>query len=99
MKRKIVLPNLVAFAALMASYSLSAQEAAKIAKAYHEAEAGNIVADFRQFLSLPNVASDHADMQANAAFRLVWQGALCALIKQQALCSNAFGIHDLMFIK
>ena len=68
MKRKIVLPNLVAFAALMVSYSLSAQEAAKIAKAYHEAEAGNIVADFRQFLSLPNVASDHADMQANAAF-------------------------------
>ena len=68
MKRKIVLTNLVAFAALMVSYSLSAQDAAQIAKEHHQAEAANIVADFRRFLSLPNVASDHADMQANAAF-------------------------------
>ena len=48
--------------------SLLAQDAADIAKAYHQAEAENIVSDFRAFLSLPNVASDHADMQANAAF-------------------------------
>ena len=52
----------------MVSYSLSAQEKSQIAKAHHQAEAANIVADFRRFLSLPNVASDHADMQANAAF-------------------------------
>ena len=48
--------------------SLLAQDAADIAKAYHQAEAENIISDFRTFLSLPNVASDHADMQANAAF-------------------------------
>ena len=48
--------------------SLLAQDAADIAKAYHQAEAENIISDFRAFLSLPNVASDYADMQANAAF-------------------------------
>lgn len=68
MKRKIVLTNLLAFAVLMAPYPLSAQDAAQIAKEHHQAEAANIVADFRRFLSLPNVASDRADMQANAAF-------------------------------
>ncbi len=68
MKSKNAIINLIAVVMVMASYSVSAQEAAQIAKAHHQAEAANIVADFRQFLSLPNVASDHADMQANAAF-------------------------------
>ena len=68
MNIKAVVTNLLGVIMLMASYSLSAQEAAQIARAHHQAEAASIVADFRRFLSLPNIASDHADMQANAAF-------------------------------
>lgn len=45
-----------------------AQDAAQIARDFHQEHASQIVSDFRTFLSLPNVASDHADMQANAVF-------------------------------
>jgi len=48
------------------------------------------------FVNFQNIAIARL-MQADAAFRLIRQGTLCALIKQQAVCGNTFGIDDLMF--
>ena len=45
-----------------------AQSPAEIARQHHQATATAIVADFREFLSIPNVASNLTDMKDNAAF-------------------------------
>ena len=45
-----------------------AQSPAEIARQHHQATATAIVADFREFLSIPNVASNVSDMNDNAAF-------------------------------
>ena len=42
---------------------------------------------------------DNWIMQADALLGLIRQGALYALIKQQAFCGGAFDIDDLMLIK
>ena len=68
MNSRAAITNLMGVAMLMASFSLSAQDAATIARNYHHAHTADIVSDFRDFLRLPNVATNHADMQANAAF-------------------------------
>lgn len=68
MKRRPAVTRLISFVMLMAPYSLMAQDAANIAREYHQAETQKIVSDFRAFLSLPNVAANYADMQTNAAF-------------------------------
>lgn len=47
---------------------VTAQEAAQTARAYHQKQSSPIVSDFRALLNLPNVATNHADMQANAEF-------------------------------
>ncbi len=47
---------------------VTAQDAAQTARAYHQKQSSPIVSDFRALLSLPNVATNHADMQANAEF-------------------------------
>jgi acetylornithine deacetylase/succinyl-diaminopimelate desuccinylase-like protein len=43
-----------------------ANEAADAARAYREQHESEILAEFREFLSLPNVAADRADMERNA---------------------------------
>ena len=45
-----------------------ANEAADAARAYREQHESEILAEFREFLSLPNVAADRADMERNAAW-------------------------------
>ena len=45
-----------------------AQGPAEIARQHHQATTTAIVADFREFLSIPNVASNVSDMMDNAAF-------------------------------
>ena len=67
MKRRPAVTRLISFVMLMAPYSLMAQDAANIAREYHQAETQKIVSDFRAFLSLPNVATNYANMQTNAA--------------------------------
>ena len=52
----------------VASSGASAQSPAEIARQHHQAMATAIVADFREFLSIPNVASNLSDMKDNAAF-------------------------------
>ena len=45
-----------------------AQSPTEIARQHHQAKATTIVTDFREFLSIPNVASNISDMNNNAAF-------------------------------
>ena len=52
----------------MASSGAVAQSPAEIVRQHHQATAATIVADFREFLSIPNVASNVSDMHDNAAF-------------------------------
>ena len=52
----------------MASSGAVAQSPVEIARQHHQAAAAEIITDFREFLSIPNVASDVSDMMDNAAF-------------------------------
>ena len=52
----------------MGASSAVAESPADIARQHHQATAATIVADFREFLSIPNVASNVSDMHDNAAF-------------------------------
>jgi acetylornithine deacetylase/succinyl-diaminopimelate desuccinylase-like protein len=52
----------------LASHAALAERPADIARQHHQAEAGRIISDFREFLSIPNVASNVSDMMDNAAF-------------------------------
>ena len=65
--RGVVL-RLIGCLVLVMSHASFSQDAAQIARAYHQAETARIVSDFRAFLSLPNVAANYADMQVNAEF-------------------------------
>ena len=47
---------------------VAAQKAAELSKTYHEEHATGIIWDFREFLSLPNVAENFDDMLMNANF-------------------------------
>ena len=62
--------NMMAALALlgMGASGAVAQSPAEIARQHHQATATAIVADFREFLSIPNVASNVSDMNDNAAF-------------------------------
>ena len=60
--------RLIGCLVLVMSHASFSQDAAQIARAYHQAETARIVSDFRAFLSLPNVAANYADMQVNAEF-------------------------------
>ena len=62
--------NMMAALALlgMGASSAVAQSPAEIARQHHQATGTAIVADFREFLSIPNVASNVSDMNDNAAF-------------------------------
>ena len=53
---------------LVISHCSFSQDAAQIARAYHQAETSLIVSDFRAFLGRPNVAANYADMQVYAEF-------------------------------
>ena len=53
---------------LVISHCSFSQDAAQIARAYHQAETSRIVSDFRAFLGRPNVAANYADMQVYAEF-------------------------------
>ena len=46
----------------------SAQNAAGLSKKYHEENAAGIIWDFREFLSMPNVAENIDDMLVNANY-------------------------------
>ena len=52
----------------LASHAALAERPADIARQHHEAEAGGIISDFREFLSVLNVASKVSDMMANDEF-------------------------------
>jgi len=52
--------------AIVVMPAAGADDAALAARAYREANDARILADFREFLKLPNVASDRTDMGANA---------------------------------
>ena len=62
--------NMTAALALLglASSGAFAQSPTEIARQHHQAKAITIVTDFREFLSIPNVASNLTDMKDNAAF-------------------------------
>ena len=56
------------FLGLVVSSLAQAKNAVDIARDHHQKNAVRIVSEFRDFLAIPNVASDLGNMMDNAAF-------------------------------
>jgi acetylornithine deacetylase/succinyl-diaminopimelate desuccinylase-like protein len=72
---------LISFLFFSATYNAAAQDAHLTAKAFTTENRYQIVADFKALLSLPNIATDDADMEENAAW-------ISAYIKKRGFTAN-----------
>ena len=78
----------------------SAQNAAGLSKKYHEENAAGIIWDFREFLSMPNVAENIDDMLVNANYIVGYigkRGFKSEIISPQGravCCSRADGLAE-----